>query len=260
MDNTNDYSKDEIEQIKIEVEADGRNTLWLAIRKDGGVQRQSYENPSNIEVAGIADPLIFQQLIDELEDAILDQDGVYNHPQKLGREMRYSLTFIAADDRIKLFEFHVGDENTDVGELMPYVNDYIQKAMQLTDDWYFDSLENVELDKQTLLKEKQELEQQKKLQIQQELELQKQQEQERKRQQEIERQQELERQQKLDAEQEKQSFAELHVVKKPEPVAEQKATRKPVPKRSFLADSIEEPVDDDDIEESTDKKWWKFWG
>lgn len=139
-----DFTKKDIEQIRVDVESDGESALSMLIHKDGTLNRQGNGKFPQVKVAaiGITDGAIFRELVDALNENIFDQAGIYDHPNKLGQHIRYSLAFIGQKPKIKVIEFRIGLENTDVGDLLPYVDKFINTAAQLTDDWYEKTINN----------------------------------------------------------------------------------------------------------------------
>lgn len=139
-----DFTKTDIEQIRIDIESEGQSALSMLIHKDGTLNRQGNGNLPPVKVAaiGMTDGAIFRKLVDTLDERIFEQAGIYDHPNKQGQPIRYSLAFIGQKPKIKVIEFRVGLENTDVGDLLPYVDRFINVAAQMTNDWYEKALIN----------------------------------------------------------------------------------------------------------------------
>lgn len=139
-----EFTKADIEQIRIDVESEGESAISMLIHKDGTLNRQGNGDLPPVKVAaiGMTDGSVFETLVNALDEAIFEHAGVYDHPEKLGRPIRYSLAFIGPKPKIKVIEFRVGLENTDVGDLLPYVDKFINAAIQLTNEWYQNAVDN----------------------------------------------------------------------------------------------------------------------
>jgi|SRR5690554_3527821 hypothetical protein len=139
-----DFTKTDIEQIRIDVESEGQSALSMLIHKDGTLNRQGNGSfpPVKVAAIGMTDGAIFRKLVDALDERIFEQAGIYDHPNKQGQQIRYSLAFIGQKPKIKVIEFRVGLENKDVGDLLPYVDRFINAAAQMTNDWYDKAVKN----------------------------------------------------------------------------------------------------------------------
>ena len=128
----------EIEKIRIDIQSEGASSLSLMISRIGEMMRQGSGNfPADEFVAdGAIDPNIFLQLIEDLDEAVFNHAMVYDHPDKSGQPITYSVAFLDNDDNTAIFEFRFGTETADVGELLPYFESFISKALILTNDWY----------------------------------------------------------------------------------------------------------------------------
>ena len=128
----------EIEKIRIDVQSEGNSALSLMISRIGEMMRQGNGNfPANEYVAcSDIDPNIFLQLIEELDEDVFKFAAVYDHPDKSGQPITYSIAFQDKDEKPLIFEFRFGTETKDTGELLPYFENFISKALILTNDWY----------------------------------------------------------------------------------------------------------------------------
>lgn len=144
------FTKKDIEQIRIDVESEGQSALSMLIHKDGTLNRQGNGNFPTVNVAaiGMTDGAIFRKLVDELDEKIFERAGIYDHPNKLGQQIRYSLALIGQKPKIKVIEFRIGLENTDVGDLLPYVDRFINTAAKLTNEWYEKAVNNQDSNKE----------------------------------------------------------------------------------------------------------------
>ena len=128
----------DIEKIRIDIQSEGNSSLSLMISRIGEMMRQGNGNfPANEYIAcSDIDPNIFLQLIDGLDDEIFNHAQVYDHPDKSGQAITYSIAFQDKNEEHRLFEFRFGTETTNTGELLPYFENFISKAILLTQDWY----------------------------------------------------------------------------------------------------------------------------
>jgi len=128
----------EIEKVRIDIQSEGVSALSLMISRIGEMMRQGSGNfPADEFVAdGDIDPNIFLQLIEDLDEGVFPHASVYDHPEKLGQPLTYSIAFLDKQDRTLVFEFRFGTETKDVGDLLPYFETFVSKALILTNDWY----------------------------------------------------------------------------------------------------------------------------
>jgi len=128
----------DIQKIRIDIQSQGNSALSLMMSRDGNMMRQGNGNfPAN-EFVGCSDidPNIFLQLIEDLDEDIFKFAAVYDHPNKAGQPITYSIAFQDKDEKSLVFEFRFGTETPDTGELLPYFENFISKAIILTNDWY----------------------------------------------------------------------------------------------------------------------------
>lgn len=135
--------KAEIQKFRIDIVCDERSALSLLMDRDGRVSRQgSGALPADdFAVVSEGDGSIFAALINALDERVFAHAGVYDHPDKSGQPITYSIAFLGEEraeeePEVVLFEFRLGTETRDVGELMPYLDQFISKAVQATDGWY----------------------------------------------------------------------------------------------------------------------------
>lgn len=130
--------KDQVEQIRIEVKADGQSALSMLIHKDGTLNRQGNGSlpPVKLAAIGMTDGSVFRQLMTDLDENIFEHAGIYDHPDKRGQQLNYSVVFLGQKPNLKVFEFRVGSETKNVGNVLPYLDQFISKAAILTNEWY----------------------------------------------------------------------------------------------------------------------------
>ncbi len=131
--------KTAIQKLRIDIVCDDKSALSLLMDNEGRVSRQgSGAMPADeFSVMSVGDGSIFAALIDMLEDEVFEHAGVYDHPDKSGLPITYSVAFLGASpDDVAVFEFRLGTETKEVGELLPYFDQFISKAVMATNEWY----------------------------------------------------------------------------------------------------------------------------
>lgn len=128
----------DIEKIRIDIQSEGNSALSLMISRVGDMMRQGNGNfPANDYVAcSDIDPNIFLLLIENMDESVFKEAAVYDHPDKSGQPITYSLAFQDKEEKSLIFEFRFGTETQDTGELLPYFESFISRAIMLTNDWY----------------------------------------------------------------------------------------------------------------------------
>ncbi len=130
--------RDDVKKIQIDIEADGQSTLSLMLCRDGTIGRQGNGSlpPDKVSVLGVTDGDEFKKLIELVDERVFDHQGIFDHPNKQGISIKYSVVFIGEKPNLRVFEFRLGLENKDVGDLLPYFDGLIRNAAALTDRWY----------------------------------------------------------------------------------------------------------------------------
>ena len=112
--------------------------MSMILSRDGTIGRQgSGKLPADeVSVLGSSDGAIFNSLIEMLDDRVFPHADVYDHPNKMGVPIIYSVVFLGSNGDTAVFEFRFGSETPDVGELLPFFDGFISQAVALTEDWY----------------------------------------------------------------------------------------------------------------------------
>jgi hypothetical protein len=131
-------NKDDVEQIRIDITCDGQSALSMMLCRDGTIARQGNGHlpAQKASVLGRSDGSVFREIMEMVSDELLQHQAVYDHPQKQGLPVTYSIVFIGPKPRVTAFEFRLGSENRDVGDLLPYFDRLISRTVALTDEWY----------------------------------------------------------------------------------------------------------------------------
>jgi len=130
--------KIDIQKFRIDIISGSVSALSMMLCRDGTIGRQgSGKLPADeVSVLGISDGSIFNSLIDMLDDRVFAHADVYDHPNKIGIPITYSVVFLGSDEDTAVFEFRFGSETPDVGELLPFFDGFISQAVALSDNWY----------------------------------------------------------------------------------------------------------------------------
>lgn len=132
-------NKSDIQKFRIDIVSNEVSALSMLVARDGTLGRQgSGVLPADpIAVMGQTDGKVFNTLIDLLDEKVFPHADVYDHPHKIGVPITVSVVFMGKSDKdIAIFEFSLGSETPDVGELLPYFDMFIGQAIALTDAWY----------------------------------------------------------------------------------------------------------------------------
>ena len=104
----------------------------------------------DFSVMSEGDGSIFAALVDNLDERVFEHAGVYDHPDKSGLPITYSVAFLGDNtEDVAVFEFRLGTETRDVGELLPYFDQLISKAVMATNGWYAREKEKAEQEDET---------------------------------------------------------------------------------------------------------------
>lgn len=131
--------KTDIEKLRIDIVCDDKSALSLLMDREGRISRQgSGVMPADeFAVMSEGDGSIFSALVEALDNQVFDHVGVYDHPDKSGLPITYSVAFLGGSpDDIAVFEFRLGTATKEVGELLPYFDQFISKAVMATNEWY----------------------------------------------------------------------------------------------------------------------------
>jgi hypothetical protein len=131
--------KSEIQKIRIDIISNEQSALFMLMEREGRISRQgSGVLPADeFAVESKNDGSIFAALVDALDEQVFAHAGVYDHPNKAGVPITYSIAFLGENtEDVAAFEFRLGTETPDVGELLPYIDQFISKAVIGTNAWY----------------------------------------------------------------------------------------------------------------------------
>ena len=131
--------KSDIQKIRIDIISNEQSALFMLMDREGRISRQgSGVLPADeFAVESSNDGSIFAALVDALDERIFEHGGVYDHPDKSGVPITYSLAFLGeGPEDVVGFEFRLGTETKEVGELLPYIDQFISKSVIATNAWY----------------------------------------------------------------------------------------------------------------------------
>jgi hypothetical protein len=137
-----EMTKNDIQKLQIDIECDGESALSLMLCRDGTIARQGNGNtpPKKLSALGMTEGAEFRQLMELVDEQVFSHQGVFDYSNKKGTPIRYSIAFIGERPKLCVFEFRLGLENKDVGDLLPYFDSLIKKAVVLTEPWYTKAL------------------------------------------------------------------------------------------------------------------------
>ena len=129
----------EVQKIRIDVVSEKDSALYLLMERAGMISRQGTGHlpVEEFSVTSDSDGSVFNQLLELLDERVFEHAGVYDHPDKKGVPVVISIAFLDEAGESSFFEFRFGTENEDTGELLPYFDQFISRAIELTDYWYF---------------------------------------------------------------------------------------------------------------------------
>lgn len=131
-------NKSDIQKIRIDIICQEQSALSMLLDKEGKVSRQGNGKmpPDEFAVMSDNDGSIFDKLVDAVDERAFEHAAVYDHPDKSGLPITYSVAFLDNKDNVAAFEFRLGTETKEVGELLPYFDQFISNAVLMTQEWY----------------------------------------------------------------------------------------------------------------------------
>jgi hypothetical protein len=135
-------NKDEIEQIRIDIECGGESALSMMLHRDGTLGRSGNGSlpRDGITCLGVSDGSAFRTLLSSLDERVFPHAGVFDMKDKKGTPVRYAIGLLGKGGLLAGFEFRMGLENRDAGNLVGYFDHFIQQAVALTEEWHRDTL------------------------------------------------------------------------------------------------------------------------
>ena len=142
-------TKDEIDEIRIDIESGGQAALSMAIHRDGTLGRQGSGSIPMTEPAilGMTDGRYFTQIMELVYEEVFQHAGAYDYPEKHGVPVSYSLAFFGpasadSNDRSAVaFRVAIGTDHQDVHPIVKYVDTLSTKAVAITQPWYVAALD-----------------------------------------------------------------------------------------------------------------------
>lgn len=130
--------KSEIVKLRIDILSGNDSALSLMIGQDGTLGRQGNGTlPADKRTFfGTGDGSVFSKLINMLDEGVFQHAAVYDHPDKSGSPITWSVAFLDKHGSTLVFEFRFGSKTRDTGELLPYFDGFITQAIGLTDNWH----------------------------------------------------------------------------------------------------------------------------
>ena len=127
-----------IQKIRIDIQSNSESALSLLMDKQGMIKRQGNGMLpiDKTEVVASTDGKLFSQVISLIDENIMPFADVYDHPNKQGIPLVISVVFMQSKNKVKAFEFRLGSETQDVGDLFPFFDQFIAQTVKITQDWY----------------------------------------------------------------------------------------------------------------------------
>lgn len=137
-----DINRNDIEQIRIDIECSGESALSMMLHRDGTLGRSGNGSlpRDGITCLGVSDGIAFRTLVDSLDEQVFPHAGAYDMKEKRGKPVTYAIGFLGKGGPIAVFEFRMGLENRDAGNLVSYFDGFIKQAVALTEDWHRETL------------------------------------------------------------------------------------------------------------------------
>ncbi len=131
-------NKEAIQKIRIDILTNEQSALSMLLSKEGQISRQgSGKIPVDMfTVTSADDGTIFNKILEKIDDRAFEHAGVYDHPDKQGETVTMSVAFLGDDSDVTFFEFRYGTETKDVGQLLPFFDQFVSYAVIITDEWY----------------------------------------------------------------------------------------------------------------------------
>ncbi len=127
--------KEEIDAIVINQQIDGQPSLFVLLANDGTINRIGTGAADNKEKAlfiGHTQGELFLRFMEQVDEAIFENAGVYKHPDPKGAACKLELAFRRPEGPVG-FEFHFGTESEGPPEEIAAL---VKHAIELTEPWY----------------------------------------------------------------------------------------------------------------------------
>lgn len=130
--------KADIQRIRLDILSDDKSALSILMDKEGMLKRQGNGSLpiDETEVTGNVGKEYFANIIELIDEGVMPFANLYDHPNKVGTPLTISAAFMSAYDDVRGFEFRLGTETTDVGDLFPFFDQFISQVVHMTQPWY----------------------------------------------------------------------------------------------------------------------------
>ena len=130
--------KSEIQKIRIDIHSNKQSALSILMDKQGMIKRQGNGvlPIEKAEIIASTDGTMFSQIVALVDENIMPFASLYDHPNKQGIPLTISVVFMKSENDVKAFEFRLGSETTDVGDLFPFFDQFIAQAVKITQHCY----------------------------------------------------------------------------------------------------------------------------
>ncbi|CAA6820512.1 MAG: Unknown protein [uncultured Thiotrichaceae bacterium] len=130
--------KTDIQRIRLDILSDKKSALSILMDKDGMLKRQGNGSLpiDETEIIGHVDAEYFANIVELVDEDVMPFANLYDHPNKAGTPLTVSAAFMDTHDGVKRFEFRLGTETTDIGDLFPFFDRFISQVVHMTQAWY----------------------------------------------------------------------------------------------------------------------------
>jgi hypothetical protein len=129
-------TKESIKAISVDLEVNGKPSLFILLADDGTVNRLGTGTADNTErdlYIGLAEEPLFEQLRDEVQPDWISLQGEYDVPGKEGLPCTLTILFACGADQDAGWRFRYGSESDGPPDDMC---EFVAEAVRLTDPWY----------------------------------------------------------------------------------------------------------------------------
>jgi hypothetical protein len=132
-----EMTKNKITNVLISLEVDNKQSLFILLASDGTVNRLgngTVNNEDNDMYIGISNEKLFEKLMKRIPDDLFEYQGVYDIPDKKGKNCKLTLLFGGKEDNEAIgFKFLYGSESQGPPS---EISEIVINAVNITEPWY----------------------------------------------------------------------------------------------------------------------------
>jgi len=136
-------NKDQVDGIIVTLKADDEIVLHVLLDKDGSINRIGdgvLGSDDRDMYSGVAEEPLFERLRDEIDETLLEHDGIYELPDKVGIPLELTFIFKDGDDQTASLQFKYGAESQ--GLPLEVLN-FLRAAEGTTSAWHADQKQSL---------------------------------------------------------------------------------------------------------------------